>query len=376
MTSLTSRSARVVSLSVALLLLFSGAVLAQTETTVSAETRERSRQLSVRDLSGQDLQSVQLRDGIPSAFQVRVTDDDIELTTDDFFVQATMNHLYRSTGEGSWDPASRIDASAVDVGFVTDPLAASDLLADLAPSHLLGDAGAITCTKVETLLGTDFLGQLTDPICSLLTELDLLGLLTNGGLEFDNLPITGLPVGPLSLDDLALADLPIVINHGPGGVFTNPNCSSGIAALVGDATCDEGTGATARVLMQGAMAGSLTANLDALLRDALPTPIVHATDASISTVNDIIAALRNDSRAKVRDLGDALADTAYTDAQRITLINGLLAAVENLVFDDLLYLDGQYRSLPTLSIDTGSADQGGVYEGTMTVTLVDGSLPN
>lgn len=365
-----SRLTSVMTLASLFIVALSGLVLAQTtETTITTETRARSRQLDVLDLAGQPLQSMSLQSGLASPFQVRVTDRDIVPTAldADFRVQATMNHLYKVVGESAGQPVVdqgvKIASDKIAVSYATDPLGASDIVGDLLSRYLLSTDGAVTCTKVAGLLALDATQQLTDPICGLLDTLGLSGT----GLTFADVPLTGDLVTGIDLGGLGLSELPLAISGGTDtGVFTQANCASGLGA--GDPSCT-GQAGTPKVFLRGDRSDSLA--LDSLLQSAVDAVVDIVGATGVATESEVIAALYA-AGGNVREFGQTLEQ--YTVTDQVTLINGLLAGVvADLGVGDLAYLAGRYRGLPMLTVDAADAPEAGQYAGTLTVTLIEGA---
>jgi hypothetical protein len=383
------RPARLVSmlaLTSLFLLAFSGLVLAQSQTEdayVVTGLAEPDRNLDLLDLVGDPLQTVALRHGQATPFQVRVTDTSIDLLHADapFQVQATMNNLYRVLEFDDGRPVvdsegDRITSDKIELGYaLSNALGARDVLADLNPRYLVGAVGGITCDDVAAALGTTVAALLSagDPICGLLLDLTT-GLPLVGADE--ELTVAGVEVATvLTLtEDLldaawaAVDGLPMGLTTPDTGTFDNPNCTTGLGA--GDSRCT-GSVPTALRMLQGQPL-SLAALLDQvsqLVGDVVT--LVGGEDAA-ALVDEVIAAL-NAAGGDAADLAAAL--ESYTPEQRVDLINALLddiALASPLELGDLL-LSGQYRSLPTLKVDTTGAP-GGQYAGTLTVSLFEGEL--
>jgi hypothetical protein len=367
--------ATVLALTGVFVLSFSGLVLAQSQVkdaVVTTGLADPDRNLDLLDLAGAPLRSLALRHGRAAPFQVRVTDQDIDLLASDapFQVQATMNNLYRVTGRDA-DGNPTVDAGGdaissgkVTVGYVTSPLGTRDVRTDVDLRFLVGSTTAIGCDDVRSLLGLSTLQLVTDPICSLL-----------GGLVGSTLTVADVVVEPASaltdqlLDDaLALADMPMRLSNPDSGAFTAPNCVRGLGAA--DGRCAGSTGTPRRVL-QGTP-NATQALLDHLEGLAGRVTTVTGSPEAAATVPEVIAALRA-AGGQSAQLADRLEQ--YAPSDQVKLINGLLDSLvpAGLGLGDLR-LSGQYRSLPTLTVDTSQAAGGGEYAGTLTVTLVEGTL--
>lgn len=347
----------------------SGLAAAQTsETTVSTSVSSGSRQLVVTDLAGAPLGELALTPGVPSPFKVTVQDSDY-VPTQGFTVSSSLNNLYLSDGAGGYDFTTKIPSGQVDVSFGTSPLSVVDTLVDLNPDYLLSTPTAIDCQAVADILGlslTDAL--LSDPICGLLDTL------TGDTLSFADVPTDANAVLDIALDSLDMSALPVAIGGGTdAGPYSDPDCDNGIGA--GDATGEcTSTSGTGRTYLTGTGATDpLEAALSTLLADqTLTTPLVSdGTTSAITTVDAAIQALQTSGTTAVADFGNTLTDDAYTLANRIDLINGLLsAALDTIESVDLAAVTGLYTSFPMLSVDPAGAPDG-TYAGTLTVTLVE-----
>jgi hypothetical protein len=358
------------------LLAFSGMVLAQQQNesaTVSTSTVTPDRYLDLLDVVGEDLTNVALRNGRATPFQVRVSDSYIDLLHNDapFWVQATMNNLYRVTDPEAGNlgidvEGDRIESQHIDLGYVANsPLGARGVLADVNPRVLLESAvGSITCGEIGSALPV--VGVVLDAATCLLID-------AGGGTDIGELEVVTTLAEEL-LDDVwaAVEDLPLALDNPDSGAFTSPNCSSGLGQ--GDSRCLASI-PTSHTVLQGTplTVEALLAIVSGLVGDI--TDLVGAEDAA-ALVDEILAALvaAGGNTALVGDvLGDALADLDV--AQQLEVIADLFAVVgvNPLDLGELL-LSGQYRSLPTLKVDTGTAPEAGQYAGTLTVTLFEGSL--
>lgn len=352
-----TRPGPVLALVAVLALSVSGLALAQsTDTTVTTTVGSGTRQLSVTDLAGQPLSQLALESGDPAPFRVNVSDSEVDLQG--FQVDATLNNLYRVETDTTYDYATSIPSSAVDLDYALSPLDAIGGAVDVSPDYLLSGTD-ITCSDVASLLG--LLDTLTDPLCLLLNDL------TGGSLSFSDVPLDGSMIQDVGLESVDPADLPIVPSAGTDtGPFTEPDCVNGIGA--GD-TCT--TSGTAHTVLDGTpVTGALTGTLDTLLDGALNTGnIVGTAGDELTTVTAVVAALQNSADSTVRDFGSRL--TEYTDSEQITLINGLLTAAQvDLDALNLSGITGIYNSFPRLTVDSSSVPEGD-YEGTLTVTLIE-----
>jgi hypothetical protein len=376
----SARLASVLVLASMFVLAFSGFVLAQTEraeddATVSTFAALPDRNLDLLDVTGEPLETVALRHNRATPVQVRVTDQSIDLLDGDapFWVEATMNNLYLVDGEGH-DFETSIPSDHITLGYATNALGARDLLTDINPRLVIGAVDGITCDDVAAALGVDTSSLLNlldpDPICSLVSDVDLLDgrdSLTVAGVELES--SVALTEALLDAVWSAVDGLPMALTAPGSGAFATPNCEDGIGA--GDGTCS-GRGTALTVLDGKPMSVAALRDLIITLLGDI-TALVGGEDA-VALIDDVLTALQ-DAGGDAALLADALTEYPTVNDQ-IALIDGLLDTIDlapNLELGDVL-LGGQYRSLPTLKVDTGAATDGGQYAGTLTVTLFEGSI--
>lgn len=337
-------------------------VLAQESSEVSVDVAgPASRQLALLDLTGQPLEDLALRSGVPMPFRVDVTDAGLSALTDptsSFTVNATLNNLY-SGGDaaGAFLPSSSVMVGPPVGGGLS---ALGELLAQ--PTALLNGTLAPCQVDAETALPElvplpDLAQPLTDAVC------EALGV---QGLTLDDLPVQ-LPLETLTG---TLGELPFDLQGALGGAFTEADYVNGIGAADTRGT----GGGTARQLLSGlptvplglqTLLDDLQAELGTLL------PVSPDGTGALLTAEELVQALVASSDAQASQLGAALTD--LTPAEVDTLLAPVTALIDSLGLDDLLDLNAVYRSLPVITaVSTGAPAQGGTFTGTMTVTLVQG----
>lgn len=343
------------------------------ETTVSTETADPSRELQLLDLTGEPLERLELRDGVPRGFETRVIDRD-QSYDNEFQVNSKLNNLHRLDDAGGLIADDFIPSGNVDLGYATDPAGALGMEVGADVTGNLATAAPISCGDVQGLLSLSLIDD--DPICNLIG--DLLGILdlslldSTDTIEFSGSPLPAALDG-VAIDDLDLAQLPLVPGEGDTGAYSNPDCTDGIAA----AHCD-GTSPTLLRTLQGSSNSALATEIQNRLIDMLESGDLVGADGPL-TVSEVLSAM-NESTTVLKDsagndlepvgqLADAIGQ--YDPADQVTLINDLLAAtLDSVGLADLARLQGTHRSFPSLTVDTGGA-VGGNYEGTLTVTLMD-----
>lgn len=339
------------------------------DATVSAETDDPSRELQLLDLTGEPLERLELRDGVPRGFETRVIDRD-QSHENDFQVSSKLNNLHRRNDAGDLVADDFIPSGNVDLGYATNPAGAlgmeigADVTTDLSSQP-------ISCNDVEGLLSSFSLTG--DPICNLIGDLlgiDLTLLDADDTIEFSGVALP-MALDNVAIDDLDLPQLPLIPGEGDTGAYTDPDCSDGIATFC------SGTSPTKLHTLRG----NPNTELDAVIKDRLKSAAgdgdLVGTDGPV-TVSEVLSAMRESTTALVDSGGaqvgtvDELADALgqYDSTEQAKLINGLLAAtLDSVGLSDIARLQGTHRSFPSLTVDTGDAI-GGNYEGTLTVTLI------
>jgi hypothetical protein len=327
-----------------------------------------TRQFSVEDIKGADLESLDLGTGGAQPFRTHVTDAGFTATGQSYSVSATMTNLYLKQG-ATHDFAVKVPSSDVLIGFGSNPLAGSGIsLVDL-PKLLVGgtlSSCASMPANVKSALGLSALGIPLD-----LSNLQLTALCT----------LLGVAGGPVSttVDGLmqtvtpvvsSLTDLPTPLSGAIGGTFTNPSFAAGTVGASDPAAT--ATTPTSVPLMSGG-ALNLTAGLTSALTSALNSalsglPLVNSTDTgTLTTVTALISGLTGSSDALTSTLGTVLG--TLTAANQLTVLNTLTGSLVPPVLSDIVGLNGQYFGFPVLRA-TPSTPVAGTYDGTMTVTFV------
>jgi hypothetical protein len=374
MLTLTRNRPAAVAVAVAAVLAAAGLTLPAAEAddaTVSAETDDPSRELRLLDLTGEPLEELELRDGVPQGFETRVVDREQD-PGNDFDVESTLNNLHRRDADGNLVADDLIASENVDLGYATDPAGARSMAVGADVTTALASAEPISCQDVNDLLGVLVAD---DPICNLISDLlgiNLGSLTSSDTIEFSGVDLA-MALDPVAIDDLPLADLPLVPGEGDTGPYTEPECNLGIASSF----CD-GDNPTKLNTLQSSPNGTLASEIESRLIDAATGGDLVGTDGPV-TVDDVLSAMRNSNQSLLDANGNAvggvgeLADAIgqYDAGEQVTLVNNLLAAtLDQVGAGDLARLQGTHRSFPSLTVTTGGAT-GGSYQGTLTVTLIE-----
>ena len=335
-------------------------------TTVAMTQGAGTRQFFVEDLAGRDLTSLDFGRGGTAGLRVRVADSDYSAVTENFSVSATLNNLYLVSGQ-SHAFGTKIPSSAVSVGFGSSPLNATGLSVNDLPTYAL--SGTVpSCATLQTL-SPGVLGSITtDP-----NAVPLCALLGAGGTAVSSVSVQGL-AQTVQLTVSNLADLPVQLATGGNtGPFTNADYTPGTIGAA-DSAAAGAPSATGRNLMTGtaAFSAGLITQLTTKLAAAVASlPVTTPTDAGArATVNSVVSALQVSGTSAIAQLGGDIAALGSA-AMESAIINQLTATVGAPVQGDLLGLTGSYVSFPMLTA-SASAPAPGSYEGTLTVTLVQG----
>lgn len=321
-----------------------------------------ARQLSLLDLAGNPLTTLNLRSGVPAPFRVKVQDTGVTQLTNPasgFTVSATLNNLYASgTPSGAFIPARD-----VAVGF---PAAGA--------KDVLGSLSALPRTLLSGALGacTTVAGVLTPPAIPGLTGLTPAQVSNLCGALGSGVTVTNLPVVSSTTQTLSnLSDVALSLGGQSSGPFTNADYVNGIGA--GDTRGTGAPAATPHTLLTGAPAISSTLQtaLNAITTtvQSLPPSSADGTGAQ-AAVNDVIGQMLAPANSAfgLASLGTALA--GLTPAQAVAVVNTLTGAVQTLGLGDITALSGTYNSYPVLTATPSTPPTAGTYDGTLTVTLV------
>jgi hypothetical protein len=353
---------------------------------VSATAEAGSRQFFVEDLSGVDLQTLDLgTSGQGQLFQVRVKDSGFLSPSAPFTASAEMTKLYRKNSDGTLTYTTNVDSSKIEIGYLGVPDVAGVAFGAVPTVQL---AGALpTCDQLGTLLPLDsplrggtLLGSLTDPLNVLLSSM---------GLDEDAKPLCsalgGTSTTPLPVEQAdavlvqlqeellqpaldAVSSLPVDVGESTeAGAFLEPS-------YLGTGTDDPGkttTPATKRKTLGGKpnSAFDLIGHVSAVIDGQALFPAVEGGEG-LTTVSSVVASLQASTDATVVAVGTALAGLSAADQTGV--LSGLTNStgpVATLVDAVLKRVSGTYRSFPQLKADlTGAAV--GDYSGTLTVTFV------
>jgi hypothetical protein len=316
-----------------------------------------SRQLQLLQLSGEALEELGLRPGVPAPFRVQVTDTGVnQLTSADsgFTVQSVLNNLYLD-GVASADFIPSLDVR-VDFPAGGAQNAVGSLVA-LPRTVISGELGDCVTLK-GALASLSSLNLLSGPGLALCDALGLTGITIEG--------ITVLTSTEKTLTDLAA--VPFSLGGQQSGAYTDADYGSGIG--FGDSRKTGKPLGTTKALLVGApsISSALQDQLDGLkaqVQGSLKLVSPDGTDAQTDLETVIGVLLTTPATAA---LGNALAGLTPTQASDI--LNTLTGLVEDIGLGDILSVNGVYNAFPVLTADPQGDPAQGTYRGTMTVTLV------
>ncbi len=328
-----------------------------------------TRQFAVENIGGTELAALDLGTGGSQPFRTHVTDTNFSSLTEDYTVGATMSNLYLKSG-ATHNYTVKVPSSEVALAYGTTPLSALGLslatLPKLSLSGVLSSCGSLPAAA-KTTLGLSAIGAVVDP-----TDLALVQLCAALGT---GVPVSGTVDGLLQTVTPAvtsLLDLPTALTGAESGAFTNP----AFAGTVGSADPAAGTApaATPRRIMTGThgMSAGLQAALTTALNNALAgVPLTSVNDLGArTTLAAVVASLQGSSTAAVAAAGNAIALLGNA-AKEVAVLNSMTSTLVPPVLGDILRVSGQYFGFPILQA-TPTAPVPGVYDGTLTVTFVQG----
>jgi hypothetical protein len=121
---------------------------------VSATAEAGSRQFFVEDLSGVDLQTLDLgTSGQGQLFQVRVKDSGFLSPSAPFTASAEMTKLYKKNSDGTLTYTTNVDSSKIEIGYLGAPDVAGVAFGAVPTVQLTG--ALPTCDQLGTLLPLD-----------------------------------------------------------------------------------------------------------------------------------------------------------------------------------------------------------------------------
>lgn len=303
-----------------------------------------TRTLNVLSLTGGPLNGLVLGTGHAGAFLTNVTD--VGYQNVGYQVTAELSNLYPYDAKsGSYNfQGTSIPSNAVSLGFpTTNPLDLTNVASDVTPViQLTGDLSGFTASLL-TQLG----GLLTLP-SSITTTLSTT-------VDGATTPVSN-AVKEI-LDGLA-NDLPIQLQTGSGGSFTNPGPLTGVSG----APAPQGT-PTDLLIEKGtpnSVSGLLSDLLTQLGAGADGTiPISTLISQGIVSKDDVLSAIQSATGIPL----DFLTSNATA------ILNTVTAKITNLAA--ILGQDGSYNALPLLSVNLPKNTPAGTYQGILTVTLMD-----
>lgn len=326
------------------------------------------RQFAVETVSGAELTALDLGTGGTQPFRTHVTDTAFSNLTAGYSVSATMSNLYFKTTTGH-NYAVKVPSSEVSLTYGTSPLSALGVsLTDLPKLSLSGTLASCAGlpSTVQTTLGVSTLGVPLDS-----ADAALASLCTALGT---GVPVTATIDGVLQTVTPTLAsilDLPTALTGASPGAFSNPAFAGTVGA--GDPAAATAPAATARRIMTGTpglSAGLLSALTTALGNALAGVPLTTASDAGARTsLAAAISALQTSSTLAVAAVGNALA--TLSSAKQVAVLNTLTSTLVAPLLGDIAAVNGQYFAFPILTA-TPSAPLAGTYDGTLTVTFVQG----
>ncbi len=310
--------------------------------TVEAQVVGGTRAHTLKTLGGDDLTAVAF--GASGSFPFLSNVTDLQYDRTGYQVTATLSDLYAWDG-ADFECGTKLDASAVSLGWAVDPTSVTDV--EALPSTVWDLTGQLDST-LASLLGV------SDGTTITVTDL--------AGEQIDR-ALAGVFDG---LED----SLPIQVDTGTGGAFTNPAPHS---------TCEPAPAdpATVHSIQEGSP-NDLTA-----LFNWVTNEVTDAAD--VDTNGDITGTELVDSgEVTDADLAEAVRQALADAGVNLGLLDTLLAAGD-ITMDDIYALltatldpitsllgqTGTYLSVPELSLSVPGGVPGGTYRGTMTVTLLD-----
>jgi hypothetical protein len=326
-----------------------------------------TRQFAVETLAGTELTGLNLGTGGSQPFRTHVTDTTFANLSQGYTVSATMSNLYLNNGTGH-DWAVKVPSSDVSLAYATNPLSALGLsVTDLPKLSLTGTLASCANlpSTVQTVLGLSSLGV---PLASLTDLVAVTNLCTALGA---GVPVTSTIDGiarTVSPTLTSLLDLPTALTGAEAGAFTSPAFAGTVGAA--DPAASGAAAATPRRIMTGTpgLTAGLTTALTSALNSALTgVPLTSVNDAGARTT--LTAAVSTLQTGALSTLGNAIA--VLSAAKQVALLNTLTSTLVTPVLGDIQTVDGQYFGFPILHA-TPSTPVPGTYDGTLTVTFVQG----
>jgi hypothetical protein len=310
--------------------------------TVDAIVGGGSRTLTLKTLSGSNLDALALGAAGSAPFVANVTD--ARYSRAGYQINATLSDMYLVSGSG-FDCSTKIPSGSFSLGFLVNPISVSDVKAVVQPVWDL--SGSLTGT-LATLLGV---GAGT-PV----TVSNLEGEQLDERLD-----------GAFSGTEDAL---PVKVAKGTAGAFSAPAPHASCAATPGGTP-------TTRSIMDGSKS-----DLSALytwVGNSVTDEADANSDGAI-TANELVSNGAVSDGAMSAAVRDALATAGVNLTTLDTLVAGGTVSMSQIyatltaTLDPVASLVGQtgsYTATPKLDLSIPSGAGPGTYRGTMTVTLVD-----
>lgn len=334
---------------------------------VTIQTTGGSRVFDVTKPDGTNLTGFDFGTGGQLPWRVVVTDTGVPLLGNNYFVNTKMSNLYYQqpvTGGGyTTDYTTKIASDNLSLAYSPNPLGATGLQLPVVPEVLLG--GSLTCSG---------LGDLTTLVQDLKDACALIATLTTAGTNIVNTKVLAATQGLDTADltagaggALKLADLPMaLLGAQEGGRFTKPAKADANDPVAGtDATSKRIMTGTGR-LVGDTLAKTLdlvTASLTSHL-GALPMTPGAAGATSLVGTNEILTGLK--AQTTFAEIATLLSASTVTDAQRVSVLQNVTGALQNVVSDRLSSMSGVYSALPILEA-RATTIKAGLYKGTLTV---------
>lgn len=297
------------------------------EVTVAVSNPGGSRTLIVEDLDGNALTTLDFGTSRAHPFRVRVVDEDMDRAG--YQVVSSMTNLYKKTGPGAYEYATKIASGDVTVGYSSTPLNVTDVTALVSP--VFDVTGDLLCDALGLVPGN-----------SACVIQDVEGLLQEV---------------PLTVDLGDLTNLPLVPGQGTTGSYDDADyVGVGDADPAKPGTFDPTSIPLGSTSVGGDLAG-IQSSLNSVIAGLGADEVVD-TDALLSEVQGMLG--------PVFDLLGVVPGLPTVDA----LIADLEATLVDLTGVNILGQSGNLRAYPILNVDVPGAAPTGDYEGTYSVTLV------
>lgn len=307
------------------------AVSAQAQTIPVGVTQSGgTRTITVEDLTGAPLSSLELGTSRSLPFRVHVVDTTYDRKA--FTTEATMTNLYKSTGASTYDYGTQIASAKISLARLTAPVDALSISSVLKPAF----------TVVATI---------TDPLLCATASLPVVGgvCTTNLSSQLDGVQQTVSSTVDLS----QLTKLPLIPQAPAPGPFTTPSFQGIGAGDTAGIAAANGAIPTPHQVVGGVLG---TSDYLAAAKTALTTLVAGAPAANVIAggENTLLAALTN------------TINVPSILPSQVTFVASLVDPTAA----NVLSQTGTYYSYPVLNVDTTGAAQG-AYRGTLVLTTIE-----